>query len=339
MEELTLIPDVDKVTLLNLNDELLFNLASKNPYVNSLMNEEFWTSKFQKRYNVTLCKYEVSHESVYREFSRLSGYNLAMRTIERGFIELIDLSGKYNKDNLLIYAAKRGRIQVVKLLLDNISVDLYNNVVVFATQYGHLELVDFLLGKGTTNLDYLFKIAIDNHNLSMVVLLLDKGADIHTQNDYALKVAAFGGDFILVKLLLDRGANIHVNNDYALRWGCQNNNLMVVKLLLDRGANIHVDNNSPLQWAAKEGNFEVVKLLLSRGADIHALENAALRFAAEKGHFEVVKLLVNKGADIHAKDDYALKWASVNGYLDVIKLLLERGARADKYTNILMDKL
>src|SRR3990170_477435 len=90
--------------------------------------------------------------------------------------------------------------------------------------------------------------------------------------DKQLREASERGYLSLVKLLLDRGADIHApqGGDEALKRAANNGHLDVVKLLLDRGADIHAGTDYALQLAALYGHLDVVKLLLDRGADIHA---------------------------------------------------------------------
>ncbi|MDF1655430.1 MAG: ankyrin repeat domain-containing protein [Coxiellaceae bacterium] len=159
-----------------------------------------------------------------------------------------------------------------------------------------------------------------------VILLLDRGADIHAKNDSALRGAAKNGHIKTVMLLLGRVADIHAGIDDALRWAAKNGHTKTVMLLLDRGADIHAGIDDALRLAAKNGHTKTVMLLLDKGADIHACDDDALRRAAKNGHTETVTLLLGRGADIHACDDDALRWAAKNGHTKTVMLLLDRGA-------------
>lgn len=76
-------------------------------------------------------------------------------------------------------------------------------------------------------------------------ILLDAGADVHSDNDYALRFASGNGQTEVVKMLLKAGADIHAEKDYALRFASRNRYNDVVKLLLDAGADIH---KNVLKW-------------------------------------------------------------------------------------------
>ena len=159
-----------------------------------------------------------------------------------------------------------------------------------------------------------------------VLMMLSKGADIHTDNDLALRWGSKNGYLEIVRYLTEKGADIHVFDDLALRWGSREGHLDVVKYLTEKGADIHAEEDAALRWASDEGHLEVVKYLTEQGADVHADNDYSLRRASESGHLEVVKYLVEHEADIHAYDDWPLREASKNGCLEVVRYLVEHGA-------------
>jgi ankyrin repeat protein len=144
--------------------------------------------------------------------------------------------------------------------------------------------------------------------------------------DNALKLAASYGHVQAVMLLLQRGANVHADGDYALRWASHNGHAAVVQLLIQRGANVHAGHDLALRHASKNGHAAVVKLLIHHGAHVHALDDRALRVASEKGRVEVVQVLIQHGADVHARNDWALQHASKSGRMDVVQVLVQHGA-------------
>ena len=114
-------------------------------------------------------------------------------------------------DKQLIEASEKGRLDVVKYLVEN-GADIHAQddcALRWSAERGHLEVVR---------------------------LLLENGADVHTRNNYALGWSAYYGNFEVVRLLLENGADVHANDDYALRWSAENGHLEVVRLLLENGA-------------------------------------------------------------------------------------------------------
>ena len=179
--------------------------------------------------------------------------------------------------------------------------------------------------------------------VNIVRELLTLGGDIHVLNDSALAGAAMNGHTETVSLLLDHGANIHTEIDEGpdtpLQLACIFGHTDTVKLLLERGADIHAvdafqEVEGPLLHAAECGHFETVALLLDHGADIHARDylgaNAPLRRAAGGGHYDTVKLLLERGADIPADDDHVLRMAAEMGSSEVVGILLDWGNYREK---------
>ena len=121
----------------------------------------------------------------------------------------------------------------------------------------------------------------------------------------------------MVRLLLDHGADIHSQDDRVLCWAAENGHLEVVRLLLDHGADIHVQEGIALRKAAGHEHLEVVKLLIDRGADIHTQGDNPLYLAAEKGPADIVMLLIAHGADIDVGIE-AAKGAGNGSMLDLL---------------------
>ncbi len=139
--------------------------------------------------------------------------------------------------------------------------------------------------------------------------------------DKGLRWASANGHLAVVKYLVERGADIHTDNNIALSFASENGHLPVVKYLVKNKADIRADNDYALRHASEYGHLPVVKYLVERGADIHALNDDALRIASYNGHLPVVKYLVEHKANIHANNNEALRNASIKGHLKIVKYL------------------
>ena len=174
----------------------------------------------------------------------------------------------------------------------------------------------------------------------VVTLLLDKGADVNTQDgEYgsALQAAASTGDREIVTLLLDKGADVNAQGGFhgsALQAAASTGDREIVTLLLDKGADVNTQGGkygSALQAAASTGDREIVTLLLDKGADVNAqggFYGSALQAAVSTGDREIVTLLLDKGADVNAQGGFhgnALQAAAYGGSLGIVQLLLARG--------------
>ena len=177
--------------------------------------------------------------------------------------------------------------------------------------------------------------------MNIVLLLLDRGADINTAGIYAtaLGMAAGSGKEEIVRLLLDRGADINTAGVYgtALGMAASFGREEIVRLLLDQGADINAVGDiygTPLSAAACNGGIyqAVMKLLLDRGADINIMGGSygtALGAAAKLRQNANVRLLLDRGANINiigGRYGTALSAAANSGNREIVELLLDRGA-------------
>jgi ankyrin repeat protein len=229
-------------------------------------------------------------------------------------------------------AAKRGHLQIVRLLLDagaDINAPAAESCGVTALQA-----------------------AVFANNLALILLLLARGADVNApaarvNGRTALQAAAQGGQIAIAELLLSAGAD--PNGPPALKHGgitaleasVQAGCCLITQLLLRSNANVHGADSGPLRssairTASSAGRTDLANILFERGADIHTAAfgprgRTALQAAAEKGHLEMVRWLLERGAEVNAapasdRGFTALQAAASNGALDVVYLLLEEGA-------------
>ena len=183
--------------------------------------------------------------------------------------------------------------------------------------------------------------ALYKGHLAIVSLLIDRGADINSQDvegSSLLHVAAQTGDPKAVSLLIECGADVGVRDgdcSTALHIASGNEHLGVVQLLLARGAEVDPQDNhgsTPLHLASTKGNDTIARLLMEHGADPSALDNTSsmpLHLASMHGNSNVVVLLVRHGAYVDACDNEnstPLHLASAKGNPTVVRLLLDHGA-------------
>jgi ankyrin repeat protein len=203
---------------------------------------------------------------------------------------------------------------------------------------------DLIVQRGTNGNDLLGMAG----DLSIVALLLDRGADPNHGNDYGwtkLHQAGYGNDRQLATLMLDSGArtDLFARGDggtplvAALFWGHRE----VTPLLGREPANLRV--------AAGLGDLELIRHLVGtpqagahRGFyrphggfpawepsdDPQEVLDEALVWAAKSDRAQAIRLLVELGARADA-DPYrgtALTWAAANGRIASIRTLVELGA-------------
>lgn len=156
---------------------------------------------------------------------------------------------------------------------------------------------------------------------SIVILLLEKGVNINAidhSGNAALHIAAKNGNETIVEILLDKRAEINSQNTCAFA-GCLTNytplmsairadRVNVVKIFLKRDANVNAMTQcgtTALHLAAERGNIPIVEALLEKNANINAqnaLDETPLILAASRGYNQVVKILLLFGANPKLKD-------------------------------------
>ena len=239
--------------------------------------------------------------------SRNGNINEVRRLLSFGMMDINCVRvGRYSSSTPLGEAAKAGRIEMVKLLLDNGAE------------------VDMACGKG--NGDTPLTWASWSGYKDVVKLLLKRGADPNKADKYGCTPlhhiihSFFSFNSLklkesVVKLLLDGGADSNKSDRHGrtpLYLAAEDGLQGVVKLLIDGGAspnNIDADGKTPLHLAAKDGHKDVVRLLLHAGADADLDKTdgdgrSPLHWAAQGNHKVVVQLLVDWGAVPNRVDEW-----------------------------------
>lgn len=216
----------------------------------------------------------------------------------------------------------------------------------------------------------LFK-AIERGDLSLVLELLDRGADVdHRAADGSRPIhrclahswkapdEMYKTYAILAGALIARGA------EYDLWVACGVGDVEGAKWFIDACEDktqlcksrvpFWEDYENPLVVACFQGHTEVVRLLIDAGADPDApfeMDVAdekvkqwghPLWYAANRGHYDVVKLLLERGANpntaVYASGN-AVCWAYQYGHKRVADLMFQHGAVADLLSYLLTNNL
>ena len=197
----------------------------------------------------------------------------------------------------LCRAAKKGHVEVVKMLLEHgadtskAKTQVGETALHQAAAGGFEEVTKLLVGAGARldSSDLLcwtrLQDAVLRDNLSMVSLLLELGVNIEETNFHeqtALHWSAYYRNLAVLAFLIEKGANVNAKNadgETAMHFAASNGDLDVLKLLLEAGAEVDIKSNigqTPLFWAARAGQQSTATILLQYGADVNARDNYGL---------------------------------------------------------------
>ena len=192
-----------------------------------------------------------------------------------------------------------------------------DNLLIYAARHQRSELVTFLIDRGVlvnhqnTNGETALSVACENGDEIMVELLLTYGVDIDHADlagHNALMRASRTGNIEIIHLLIRFGAdmnNIDHQQDSALIIACRSGQTSTAITLVQQ--NVLLLNGqgwrgqTSLMVACNLGLLEVVACLLDYGANLNLkdlLGNGCLEAAICNQQKDIIKLLITHGLDI-----------------------------------------
>ncbi|MGC2063517.1 MAG: ankyrin repeat domain-containing protein, partial [Thermodesulfovibrionales bacterium] len=233
--------------------------------------------------------------------------------------------------------------------------------LIYAAQKGHIDVVRLLLNKGAdVNARVISGTRVITEGFQSVQggqpsTFTKQGTSSNSPDDVdmtAQMYASGAGHVEIVKVLLNRGAEVNARTrsgnsmgKTALFLAIHSRRLdEIVRILLDNGADVNARWNTEnwtegpfktvLMLACKQRvNLGLVKLLVSRGADINATDQfggSALSESVATGCYEknysVIQFLLSQGLDIQTCGANAL-WIAAGLYsnIEIVDLLLSKG--------------
>ncbi|KAL5094950.1 hypothetical protein Trisim1_003557 [Trichoderma cf. simile WF8] len=273
----------------------------------------------------------------------------------------------------LFFASAAGNVETVRCLVNhgarpNQEDSKGQTGLNVAAQRGYRQIIDILLEAVASNkkleweqvgLDNALQAAIQGNYLSIVKRLLDKGADIRSEDlheNSSLCNAMHSKSCDMAQFVLGYGVDLNHTNkkgQSALHLAIKKQLDQCVELLVGAGADLNISSHwigPPLHYAASRGTLKSFSILLDATADIEfrsKIDNTTCMYAVCMGGkntsilgsedtVERIKLLEKKGANVKALGG---KWGSPlhaaiamrHRYndaqsLDVVDYLLSRGA-------------
>ncbi|CAG2200801.1 unnamed protein product [Mytilus edulis] len=179
--------------------------------------------------------------------------------------------------------------------------------------------------------------ACDNGAISIVKLLLAKGADINitdTEGRTPFYLSCRSGNADLVDLMIDKKCELYKANNHGktpLMSACNGGHLSIVEKLIELNARINIADKSgktPFYWACVGGNICVVELLISKGCIVSADNDGKTPLMAVCCKEQDIL-----GADIAGTDKKGRTpffWSCCGGNINVVKLLMAKRCDIDK---------
>ena len=265
------------------------------------------------------------------------------KAIGHSNIDTINILSQYNllDDNSLYWASYYGNLNIVKFLIAKGFTRHLNSALAIASENVQPEVVNYLVQLGATVNARTFISVLKDGNRDILHSIIDSVVTDDKDISY-LVYASRAGKITIVELLLKCGVKANSRNNEALIAASRRGHLDIIKLLLENGAEANRTTiiDPALIYACKTGNIVMVEFLLDKGADINAGNGKALMNASGYGHYETVEFLLNNGAELN---NLSLVYASINGHIEIVTLLLnysrEKGVEIDKDGKALVESI
>jgi ankyrin repeat protein len=141
-------------------------------------------------------------------------------------------------DEAFIISARDGYIDLVEYMLKNGIRINFSGPKAFkqAAINGHIDIVNLLLSWGKEVKCKYYPKCQSKHHDPMITCYCQNEMNLRFVINDTLSMSAENGHYEIVKILLEKGADVHTDDDYALRLSAQNNHIDTMKLLLEYGA-------------------------------------------------------------------------------------------------------
>jgi len=232
---------------------------------------------------------------------------------------------EYTDDNTLHLAAKEGKIETIKTLLDKkVNINALERIyhcspLHYAAENGKIEAIKLLLSNNA-NANSISKtygsplhLASQGGHDEAVKLLIEKGADINIiDNKGETSIFIYLGPAYMflrmdmIKYFVENGANLNMKNNNGNTplhiAATYKNNSELISLLISKGAQTDIQNNegnTPLHCAVIESKTDSVKALLVNQIILNIKNNlnqTPLDIALKSRNEMLVKLLKDYGA-------------------------------------------
>ena len=188
----TLPIDIIRLTYEYLDDVSLAKACMVNStFSTKICNHTFWINKIIKKFGLS-----IDDIDNYKNNNTYWAY----------YLFLSDKLDDDDVDDVLLDSSASGRIDLVKITL-NRGANLYDDAITEAAFHGHDDIVKLILTYDDDDIDSALLYSVFGENVSTILLLLNRGADVNFNFGEPLRFAAERENLTITKLLLEHGAD------------------------------------------------------------------------------------------------------------------------------------
>lgn len=246
---------------------------------------------------------------------------------------IVNYSGGVYGQTALSWAAEKGHLEVVKILLKKgahigIRDDMNHTALFWASQNGHRGIVVQLLSKLDSSKD------VD-----------EEAASVADLTEVFVDAAGNGWEEVTTRFLNPPGLDVNVTDglgNTALIRASERGHLGIVQELLKKEANPSLrneDGETPLLLAIRNNHTDVFENLSEADSTSIANDGRLLCAASAKGNMKTIHILLSKGADPWQSDhdDFLpLHRAAERGHEDALKRVISE--MGDNWVNELFSR-
>ena len=224
------------------------------------------------------------------EIASQKGYLNILKLVENK-INNYSYAFSFNNYSMFRYACRNGNLNIIKHLY-NKGINIRKKGYFTQTYYVNIhhkferEKINYFGAK-----QILIKKVFMQGEHHQVKHFIDNGLVLY---NFSLKWACQGNHLEVVKFLIEKGADVTTDNNYPIRCASRKGNIEMMKYLISKGADITAKKHYAVRYASRYGHLNVVKLLVKHGSNISDKDNYALRLASMNGHYEVVKYICGR---------------------------------------------
>ncbi|KYQ88305.1 hypothetical protein DLAC_11000 [Tieghemostelium lacteum] len=278
-------------------------------------------------------RFSITFKDVYRLLKHNSDYNLFLRIYESK-PKLFEIANflllKRKCRTILDQACFAGNIEILEFIYSKSLSKCYftNHAIDMAAKNGKMNVIRFLVEQFIgMKCIYALVYACKGGYYDIVVYLCENFPKIK-HHAKAMDLAAQGGHLEILKYLYNKwGANF---TSRAINKATENGHLETLKYLYSIRPNTNIKCSSKsMDVASNNGHLELIKYQMER--NLATVSFYAMDSAAFKNRLDIVKYLHSKKAGCTLE---ALNGATLNGHIEVVKYLLNYRAEGGPH-NIL----